>query len=162
MTDLARRVSPPDKAGMTQAALRGCIVPIFTLLGVVAALLVFLASGMPTEVGSWTVWAVVALLATWLAGVLVALVKTSPEVEARFKAASRRWRQSYLCLRCGEAVIEGSKGELQIQEQGDPEIDLLLRQGQRIQAVKAMMDSTGLGLAEAKKRVDARARDLGV
>ena len=62
----------------------------------------------------------------------------------------------------GWAVIQGSQGELQIQQQGDPQIDLLLRQGRRIQAVKAMMDSTGLGLAEAKKRVDARALDLNV
>ena len=80
----------------------------------------------------------------------------------RDRSASLRWSQSYLCLRCGEGVIAGDNGELQIRDKGDAEVDRLLREGRRIQAVKAMMDSTGLGLAEAKKRVDARARDLNV
>ena len=71
--------------------------------------------------------------------------------------------RSYLCLRCGEAVIAGDEGELQIiKEQGDPEIDRLLRKGYLILARKRMMKNTGLGLAEAKERVEARARDLNV
>jgi len=95
-------------------------------------------------------------------GAFLAGARAAPKVEARFRSVSRRWNQSYLCLRCGEDVIEGPQGELQAREQGDPEIDLLLRQGQRLQAVKEMMDRTGLGLAEAKGRVDARARDLNL
>ena len=96
-------------------------------------------------------------------GVFIAAMLSPSEPDPRYRAASRRWNQSYLCLRCGGTVIAGDQGELQVPlKQNDPEIDRLLRQSQRIQAVKAMMDSTGLGLAEAKKRVDARARDLGV
>ena len=92
MTDLARRVSPPDKNALTESALRGCVVPMFTVLGMWLAFLVFLVSGMPTEVGGWTVLALGALIATWLVGRRVALaMRPSPGVEARFKAASRRW-----------------------------------------------------------------------
>lgn len=155
MTDLARRVSPPDKQAMTQGSSGGAAA-VLMILGVGAAYGMYQFMGFA--------WAAGAFAAVTFGGAIVVGLMNGPEDDARFKSASRRWSRSYLCLRCGEAVLAGEQGELQVRDRNQtyPEVDLLLRQGQRMQALRAMVDATGLGLAEAGKRLDARARELNV
>jgi hypothetical protein len=42
-----------------------------------------------------------------------------------------------------------------------PDVDRLLRAGKRIQAVKTLREQAGLTLAQAKEKIDSRARQLG-
>jgi DNA-directed RNA polymerase subunit RPC12/RpoP len=155
MTDLAQRVSPPDKNAMTEQA-NGGPLAVLMILGAGAAFFVYQVWGIAWGVGTF--------VALFFASAIAVGSVTGPEIEARYKSASRRWNRSYLCLRCGETVLAGEQGELQVRDrdQAYAEVDLHLRQGKKIQAIKALRDKTGLGLAEAKNQVEDRARDLNV
>jgi len=153
MTDLARRVAPPDKVSFARNSGGGANV----LAGVVAAV-----AGLGGYVIGGLFWAIAAFVVVLVVAAAATGAASGPEWEAQYRAALRRWDKSYLCLRCGEAVLADDSGSLQVRDQGDPEVDLLLRQGKRIHAVKAVVDKTGLGIADAAKQVDARARELNL
>ena len=153
MTDLARRVSPP---AFVPQRLDGTVTAFITLLGMAAVFLAYLVWGF--------LGAGLASPVALFVGVFVAAMLSPSEPDPRYRAASRRWNQSYLCLRCGGTVIADDQGELQVipRKESDPEIDRLLREGKLIHAIKVTRETTGLGLKEAKEHAEARARELGV
>ena len=154
LTDLALRVAPPDR----QPGDFPVSHLFVSLLGAPAAgYFAYQAAGLLWALGVW--------LTFWIGGsVIVNLVGlgggASREIEARYRSESRRWKRSYLCLRCGETAIEGDGGELLAGERKEEKVDALLRQGEKIQAVMVMKERTGLSLAEATQQVEDRAREV--
>jgi len=94
MTNLARRVSPPAFVAQSPA---GGVIAVIILVGVAAAFLVYQVWGL--------LWGALTIPATLLVGVIVYGSLTPDEPDPRYRAASRRWNQSYLCLRCGRTVV---------------------------------------------------------
>lgn len=88
--------------------------------------------------------------------------KRKQEEEARFQAAVAEWEQRYLCLQCGTVMlVRDMDTPPEIAESDEPYLDALIRERQKIRAVKYVCDRFGLELPEALKQVDARARELG-
>jgi DNA-directed RNA polymerase subunit RPC12/RpoP len=151
-TFVARRVAPPDRKQMARGdASISALVAVAAVLGALG----YAAAGF--------VWAFVAFAIALFGGAVVAGTRSAPELERRYRAAYAEWDRKYMCMQCG-AVARASGGEGQPlaleTDEGDGDLDALIRAGQKIQAVKHVRETTGLGLAEAVEVVEARTRQL--
>ncbi|MEU9122696.1 ribosomal protein L7/L12 [Streptomyces sp. NPDC048506] len=94
---------------------------------------------------------------TWLPGIVFVVLSISMVVsttDRRSKAIDRRLQRL-------ERKVDLLLAEAGVQEPEDPrmaEIDALLAQGKKIQAIKVHREVTGDGLAEAKEAVERRMR----
>ena len=81
--------------------------------------------------------------------------------EEQFRDAFDRWRHMHLCLQCDtELLIAVGSSPTIIPRDIDPVLDAHIRAGRMLLAVKHLVDSRGLALADAKNVVDARKRKL--
>lgn len=81
--------------------------------------------------------------------------------EESFRAALDRWNHKYLCLQCATVLmVRDMNAPPELVESNDRELDELIRSGRKVQAVVHVREKFGLGVTEALKRVDARAREL--
>lgn len=149
---LARRAAPPDRAAFMKAhpgMARGANVMV--VLFIVAVL-----AGVAT--GSFLVGAI----GTVVAIAIAAVATPRKEAEAAFAKAFSEWERGYMCRACGavrriDAAVHAAKARA---EGGDPQLDMLLRSGQRIQAIQHLTSTRALSLADAKAMADARQREL--
>ena len=68
--------------------------------------------------------------------------------------------EAILCRFCGSNLAPGGQPGASVA--ADPEVAALLRAGRKIDAIKLVRERTGVGLKEAKERIDALSVELGV
>jgi hypothetical protein len=150
ITDLARRVAPPDRKAMEAESGVGGVA---TIVSIAVAMLVYAIAG-------GFVAALIGFFVSVFAMTIILTARAAPGVDKKYKAARTLWERSYMCLRCGATLsLEGNQ-VVDLSAQADAEIDELIRQGEVIQAVAIVKSATGLSLAEAHQRVIARQREI--
>ncbi len=150
-TELAGRVAPPSRDSMMKKKSETGSV-LVSILAFLAAYGGFTSGGFP--------WAVGAFLTVFIGGMVIVGKSIAPEIDQAFKKAMDRWKQSYLCLRCGDQMLLQPEGGISAVKGGDPEIDVLLREGKELQAVSVLLKKEGLSLTEARDRIEARTVEL--
>lgn len=151
MSDLAKRVAPPNRAEMAK---NDDSVALGMIVAFVIAFLVYATVSLG--------WAVIAFVVSAFGAALVLGLRQAPAVETRYKAAFSKWSNSYLCLRCGATVSRTAEGRLQGMPQESPELDSLIRSGRKIQAIKWVVEHKGLSLADAKWAVEEREEEIRI
>jgi ribosomal protein L7/L12 len=153
MTDLARRAAPPDKAEMTKNDTTSSLAVIGTLIvAFVVAFFVYEVLGF--------LWATVAFVIVFVLGVVIG--SNISQVDERFRKAYAEWDRKYMCMTCGATKLQPIEAyrDAAKQSSADPELDRLIRAGQKIQAVAHVRARSSVGLAEALKVVERRTEQL--
>lgn len=148
-TQLAQRVAPPSKEAMVKNDSATTLATVATLIvGFGAAYIAYQAAGF--------MWAVGVFVVVFIVG--VAIGGNISEVDQRYRKAYAEWDRKYICMKCGATksqTVEDWKSASKVSS-ADPELDRLIRAGEKIQAVKHVRDRTGVGLAEALEVVERR------
>ena len=83
-------------------------------------------------------------------------------VDERYRKAKCEWNRKHVCMKCGATVLQPFRAYRAAARRApqDPELDRLIREGQKIQAVQHIRERTGVSLAEATRLVEERTRLL--
>lgn len=83
-------------------------------------------------------------------------------VDERYRKAKSEWNRKYVCMKCGATVLQPIRAYRAAAKRApqDPELDRLIRAGEKIQAVKHLRERTSVSFVEATRIVDERTRLL--
>ncbi len=146
ISDLARRVAPPNQKAFSSV----------NEVGIVVLALGFGALGYFTfGIGG----AILAMIVGGVGSGIVLAIHEAPDVRAQYAYAFDLWDRKFMCMQCGATILKGAKGFTL--ESSDPEVDLLIRAGKKIQAATLLTQRTKQPLNEALAAVEERRLELG-
>ena len=144
-----RYVAPPDRDALAPMSMTGCTL----------ALLAAAALGTAISRYYGVLWGALAFFVSLKLFGRMARAHAAPRIDAQHRDAMERWERRHLCTRCGAQVVRAPDGAMTVDD-GDAEIDGLIRAGQKIEAIKRVREQSGLGLKEAKELVEAREKQI--
>jgi hypothetical protein len=151
VSDLARRLAPPNKNDMAKDD------PMILLILGAAGLVGAIAYSVS---GFW--WALAWFFAAAVVGTFVSATKSAPELSARYNREYEEWDRKFMCLQCGATKVQSIDEYRRVSRltSTDPEFDQLVKRGETIQAVRLLTKRNGMSFTDAMEAVERRKKQL--